>query len=125
MARLTQLVVDSRVPAALARFWAAALDDFEVRPYDNEEIVRLAGMGRTPETDPYVILDGPSFEVCFQEVAALPEAKRSLHLDISSPDRPLERDRLVSVGASIVQEFERHTWMRDPEGNDFCITDDQ
>jgi hypothetical protein len=52
MARLTQLVVDSRTPASLARFWATALDDFEIRPYDDAEIARLAEMGRTPETDP-------------------------------------------------------------------------
>jgi len=123
MARFTQLVVDSRAPASLARFWAAALDSFEIRPYDDAEVARLAAMGRTPQTDPCVILDGPACEVCFQEVAALPDVKRVGHLDISEPDRPLERDRLVSLGASIVQEFDRHTWMRDPEGNDFCITD--
>jgi hypothetical protein len=124
MARFTQLVVDSRAPASLARFWAAALDGFEIRPYDGAEVARLARIGRTPATDPCVILDGPAFEVCFQEVAALPDGKRAMHLDISTPDRPLERDRLMSLGASIVQEFERHTWMRDPEGNDFCITDE-
>ncbi len=123
MARFTQLVVDSRAPVALARFWAAALDGFEVRPYDDAEIARLAELGRTPETDPCVIVDGPTFEVCFQEVATLTDSKRTVHLDISTPDRPLERGRLVSLGASIVQEFDRHTWMRDPEGNDFCITD--
>jgi hypothetical protein len=125
MARFTQLVVDSRAPASLARFWAAALDGFEIRPYAEAEIARLAGIGRTPETDPSVIVDGPAFEVCFQEVADLPDVKRAVHLDISTPNRPLERDRLVSLGASIVQEFDRHTWMRDPEGNDFCIADEQ
>ncbi len=123
MARITQLVVDSRAPASLARFWAAALDGFEIRPYDDAEIARLAAMGRTPETDPCVILDGPALEVCFQEVAELPDGKRAVHLDISTPKRPLERDHLVSLGALIVREFDRHTWMRDPEGNDFCITD--
>lgn len=123
MARFTQLVVDSRAPASLARFWAAALDGFEIRPYDDAEVARLAVMGRTPQTDPCVILDGPAFEVCFQQVAALPDVKRVVHLDISAPNRSLERDRLVSLGASIVHEFDRHTWMRDPEGNDFCITD--
>jgi hypothetical protein len=25
--------------------------------------------------------------------------------------------------AAIVEEFDGHTWMRDPEGNDFCVTD--
>lgn len=123
MARFTQLVVDSRAPASLARFWAAALDGFEVRPYDDAEVARLAELGRTPETDPCVILDGPAFEVCFQEVAMPTEGKRTVHLDISTSNRTLERDRLVSLGASIVHEFDRHTWMRDPEGNDFCITD--
>jgi hypothetical protein len=56
-------------------------------------------------------------------VTELPVGKRALHLDISTPERSLERDRLVSLGASIVEEFDDHTWMRDPEGNDFCVTD--
>ena len=29
----------------------------------------------------------------------------------------------LSLGAAVVQHFDHHTWMRDPEGNDFCITD--
>lgn len=124
MARFTQLVVDCGGPAALALFWAAALDDFEIRGYDDAEIARLAAMGRTPASDPCVIVDGPTFELCFQEVATLPSGKRAVHLDISTSNRPLERDRLVSLGATIVQEFDDHTWMRDPEGNDFCIVDE-
>jgi hypothetical protein len=124
MARLTQLVVDSRAPAALARFWASALDGFEIRAYDDDEVARLASIGRTPETDPCVILDGPMFEVCFQEVLAVPDGKRTLHLDLSTPERAGERDRLVGLGATIVEDFDAHTWMRDPEGNDFCITDE-
>lgn len=123
MARLSQLVVDSRAPAALARFWASALDDFEIRAYDDAEIARLASIGRTPETDPCVMLDGPTLEICFQEVATLPDGRRAVHLDISTPERAQERERLLSLGATIVAEFEHHTWMRDPEGNDFCITD--
>ncbi len=124
MARLAQLVVDSRRPAQLARFWAAALDGYEIRPYDDDEIARLASMGRTPDTDPSVILDGPSVEICFQEVEVPSPDKRPLHLDISTPDRANEQARLVALGASVVQEFEHHSWMRDPESNDFCITED-
>jgi hypothetical protein len=122
MARLSQLVVDSRRPAPLARFWAAALDGFEIRPYD-DEIARLASEGRT-DTDPCVILDGPTIEICFQEVEVPPMDKPPVHLDNSTPDRVHDRDHLVALGASIVQEFDHHTWMRDPEGNDFCITDE-
>jgi hypothetical protein len=124
VARLTQLVVDSRRPASLARFWAAALDGYEVRAYNDEEIARLASIGRTPDSDPCVVVDGPALEICFQEVEVAPMDKRPLHFDISTLRRAHDRDHLVSLGASIVQEFEHHTWMRDPEGNDFCITDE-
>ena len=71
-----------------------------------------------------MILDGPMLEICFQEVDVAPSAtKRPLHVDIETIDRVSESARLVSMGASTVQEFEAHTWMRDPEGNDFCLTD--
>ena len=60
MAHLEQLVIDCRHPASLARFWAAALDGFEVRPYDEFELSRLSAQGHTPETDPMVIVDGPT-----------------------------------------------------------------
>ena len=123
MAILTQLVVDSREPAVLARFWAAALADFEIRAYDDDEIARLASVGRTPDTDPCVILDGPTLEICFQEVEVPTMTKRPMHVDIESTDRPTETTHLVTLGASIVEEFDGHTWMRDPEGNDFCVTD--
>ena len=123
MARLRQLVVDSREPSSLARFWSAALDDFEVRDYDDEEIARLATFGRTPETDPCVILDGPALEIYFQEIAFPATPKRPMHVDIATSARINERARLMSLGASVVQEFATHTWMRDPEGNDFCLTD--
>jgi hypothetical protein len=124
MARLTQIVIDCRHPAALARFWAAALDDFEVRPYDDAEIARLAALGATPETDPGVILDSPHIEICFQQVDAQPATtKKPLHLDLRADDRETEVRRLTQLGASVTERFETHTWMRDPEGNDFCVVD--
>jgi hypothetical protein len=123
VARLKQLVVDCRHPAALARFWAAALDDFHIRPYDDAEIARLAGLGLTPKTDPGVIVDGPDLELCFQQVDMVEIAKNPVHADIESDDREAEEARLVALGASIRERFGSHTWMRDPEGNDFCLTD--
>jgi hypothetical protein len=124
MARLSQLVVDSRRPAPLARFWAAALDALRFDRTTTTRSPRLASEGRTPDTDPCVILDGPTLEICFQEVEVPPMDKPPVHLDNSTPDRVHDRDHLVALGASIVQEFDHHTWMRDPEGNDFCITDE-
>lgn len=123
MARLKQLIIDARHPAALARFWVEVLDGFEIRPYDDAEIARLAGLGLTPETDPVVILDGPGLEVCFQQVDVEPVRKKPLHVDLASADRAGEVARLVALGATIVEVFEDHTWLRDPEGNDFCLTD--
>ena len=123
MAVLTQLVVDGREPAVLARFWAAALDAFEIRAYDDDEIARLGSVGRTPDTDPCVILDGPGLEICFQEVEVNAASKRPMHVDIASTKRDARPTQLVSLGASIVERFDEHTWMLDPEGNDFCLTD--
>ena len=123
MARLTQVVIDCRHAAALARFWAAALDDFDIRPYDDAEVARLAALGLTPDTDPIVLVDGPNLELCFQEVPVTATPKKPLHLDVESPDRPAEVARLVTLGATVRQEFDAHTWMLDPEGNDFCVTD--
>ncbi len=120
---MKQLVVDCRHAAAQARFWAAALDDYEIRPYDQAEIARLASVGREPETDPCVIVDGPAFELCFQEGDVADAAKKPLHLDLATSQRSAEVKRLVQLGATIVETFDAHTWMRDPEGNDFCITD--
>ena len=124
MARLHQLVVDCRQAASLARFWEAALDGFSVRAYDAAEIARLASLGYTPETDPVVILDGPGgLELCFQEVDVEAVTKKPMHLDLVAVDRATEVDRLVALGATVHRRFEGHTWLRDPEGNDFCVTD--
>jgi hypothetical protein len=46
-----------------------------------------------------------------------------MHIDIDTTNRSAETARLMSLGASIVREFDTHTWMRDPEYNDFCLTD--
>lgn len=97
------------------------MDDFEVRPYDDEEVARLAALGYTPETDPGVIVDGPQVHLYFQKVDFERPSKTPLHLDLASSDWLAEIDRLTALGATVRQRFERHAWMRDPEGNDFCV----
>ncbi|NDL60862.1 VOC family protein [Phytoactinopolyspora mesophila] len=124
MARLDEIVVDCRKASALARFWAAALDDYDVLPYDDAEIERLAKLGFTPETDPTVAVGGPGPTLFFQEVPEpKPTTKNRLHLDLATPDRQAEVDRLVGIGASVQAELEGWTVMLDPEGNEFCIVD--
>lgn len=123
MGKLKQIVVDCRHPASLARFWAAALDGYEVLPYDDAEIARLAKLGLTPETDLCVIVVGPGPELGFQQVNVVEGPKKPMHLDISTPERDREVDRLVAIGAKVKRRFDEHTWLLDPEGNDFCVTD--
>jgi hypothetical protein len=121
MALLREIVFDCKRAAPLARFWAAVLDGYEVRPYDAVEIERLAGLGLTPETDPTVMVDGPGPMLCFQQVSEQRTTKNRLHLDVVVPDRRAEVDRLAALGASVQKEFEGHTLMLDPEGNEFCV----
>ncbi len=123
MPRLVQIVVDCHHPAGLARFWARALDGFEIRAYDEVEIERLAALGFTPETDPTGLVDGPAFELCFQRIEQLGESgKRRLHFDIATEHLNRHVVELIDGGATVVQRFDSHVWMRDPEGNDFCVT---
>ena len=121
MARLAEVVVDALHPARLARFWAAVLDDFEVRAYDTAEIERLAAAGRTPDTDPSVALDGPAFTVFFQETAQSKRSRNRIHFDVVAQDVAAEVQRLVALGASIRDRRDGYTVLQDPEGNEFCV----
>ena len=120
--RLGEIVFDCRHPAALARFWAEVLDGFEVRAYDEREIARLAARGLTPETDDCVMVDGPGLELGFQLGDPQRGGKVPIHLDVASDRRDDDVARLVALGATVVERFETHTWLQDPEGNDFCVT---
>jgi hypothetical protein len=126
MLQIRDAVIDCKHPAALARFWAAALDQYEVAPYDDAELQRLSEMGiDDPEDDPNVLVwAGPDVtpRLFFQCVPEERTAKNRLHLDLLADDADLESERLVALGARV---FARHaTWitLTDPEGNEFCVT---
>ena len=106
--------------AASLRFWLwfAASVKFLV-PFS---VLMAMGAAVTLPVVP-MLPDGPALEVCFQQVDVEAVAKKPLHLDLVSPDRPAEAARLVGLGATVVETFDAHTWLRDPEGNDFCLTD--
>lgn len=123
MATLRDIVFDCERAPALARFWAAVLDGYDVRAYDEAEIARLAGLGLTPETDPVVLVDGPGPSLCFQEVPEHKTTKNRVHIDITAPDRRAEVEQLVALGASVYQEGDSWTTLQDPEGNEFCVLD--
>ena len=98
MARLADVVVDCRHAASLARFWAAALDGYDVAPYDDAEIARLRSLGYAgPEEDPGILVerpDGAPPRLFFQQVAD-------------------ER--------SVLAEHDGRRVLADPEGNVFCV----
>lgn len=121
-ARLKEIVFDCAHPAALARFWAALVDGYAIRPYDAEEIARLAAFGFTPETDPSVMVDGPGPTLCFHAVER-GRVQGRIHLDLAVTDRDDECARALALGASIIREADGYTVLADPEGNHFCLAD--
>ncbi|MEO6317934.1 MAG: VOC family protein [Acidimicrobiales bacterium] len=127
MARLHDIVFDCRHPASLARFWAAAMDGYEVAPYDEAELARLRGIGiNDPEDDPTVLVEGPSApRLFFQRVPEAKIVKNRVHLDLNADDPDAEVDRLIGLGATrVVRRDEgEHGWvtLADPEGNELCV----
>ena len=121
MAALREIVFDCERAPALARFWASVLDGYRVRDYDDAEIARLAALGRTPLTDPTVLVDGPGPSLCFQEIAGKRAAGARIHIDVAAVDRALEVARLEALGAVVHREASGYTVMQDPEGNRFCV----
>ena len=123
MGRLREIVVDCTHPAALARFWAARLDGYAVRAYDEAEIARLAALGLTPETDPTVLVDGPGPLLCFQRVEGRHYDNNRVHLDIAVADRQAATAAALRDGGTLVREADGYSVLKDPEGNQFCLVD--
>jgi hypothetical protein len=125
MARLHDVVFDCRHPASIARFWAAALDGYQVAPYDEAELARLRANGIFDiEDDPTVLVEAPeaSPRIFFQLVPEEKTVKNRVHLDLKSASVPDEVARLRGLGASLVAEYDDHVLLRDPEGNEFCLS---
>lgn len=125
VASLADIVIDYRDPATLAPFWAAVLDDYQVAPYDDEEFTRLSALGVTDvKDDPTVFVEAPTGpRLWFQKVPEKKTSKNRVHIDIRATDRQSEMDRLIVLGAEVVDEptDQNLAVMRDPEGNEFCI----
>ena len=119
-----QITIDAASPHQLARFWAAALPGYRIRPYDEAELERLAALGLTPETDTSVPIDGDGQPtIWFQKSDQVTTGRNRLHLDLANGAREAEASRLQRLGAKIVERRKDHTLMQDPEGNQFCLFD--
>jgi Glyoxalase-like domain len=126
MARLADVVIDCARPAVVARFWAETLDDYDVAPYDDDELARLRSLGvDDPEDDPTVLVESglAAPRLWFQRVPEAKVVKNRVHLDLRADDLDAEVDRLVSLGARVLHpERDGLVVMADVEGNEFCIT---
>lgn len=125
MARIRDVTVDARHPASIARFWAAALDGYDVAPYDDAELARLRSLGiASPEDDPNVLVEPATAgapRLFFQLVPELKELKNRMHLDLACDDVDEEVQRLTRLGARVLAEHSRWVTLADPEGNEFCL----
>ena len=126
--RLGDIVFDCRHPASLARFWAAALDGYDVAPYDEAELARLRLEGvDDPEDDPSVLVEGPSGapRLWFQRVPEPKSCKNRLHLDLRADRLEPALARLTSLGATVLDDQRSGGGSRlvlaDPEGNELCL----
>ena len=105
-----QLIIDSRDPHALARFWSEVLDQPILFEADDEVIV-----GAHKNAYP---------GLCFVTVPETKAIKNRLHIDLDPDDHAAEVARVLALGArpaDIGQGNVPWTTLADPEGNEFCV----
>jgi Glyoxalase-like domain len=105
-----QLIIDCHDPHALARFWAAVLDQPILYETDDEVIV-----GADKHAYP---------GLCFGVVPETKAIKNRLHIDLDPDDQAAEVERLLALGArpaDVGQGDVPWVVLADPEGNEFCV----
>jgi glyoxalase superfamily protein len=117
--RLVNLVVDAADPAALARFWAAALDWPVTYEEPGEVVVE------PPDDDP---AQAGQLPLVFVGVSDPKASKNRVHLDLASTSDEHQAAliaRLEGLGAERVDIGQPAdvSWvvMADPEGNELCV----
>jgi hypothetical protein len=120
-------------PVHLAEFWAAAVGyvPVEVPPARMVDIEAAIAAGEL-ERDGWAMLRHPErvgpYLLFHRRPRSQPE-HIPIHLDLQVDDREAEVERLVALGATVVEtktqmlgsSLETWTVMRDPEGNGFCV----
>src|SRR5438552_2658310 len=104
------LDIDCADPAALARFWAEALD-YTTEPGDSSDEAAI------------IPKDGQGVQILFLRVPEGKAVKNRLHLDLRPDDQDAEVARLLGLGAKQVdigQGSQSWVVLADPEGNEFC-----
>jgi predicted enzyme related to lactoylglutathione lyase len=114
---LYAVAIDCHDASTLAQFWAAALG----RNVDDGATAEFASIG----------LQDPAHnrpQWMFNQVPESKKAKNRVHVDLLSPNLDEEVERLISLGATRVNDFKESgaTWttLSDPEGNEFDVVAD-
>jgi predicted enzyme related to lactoylglutathione lyase len=109
---LKMITIDCAEPRELAKFWTAALGTQVQSDYEGH-FVMLA---------PW---DESGIALALQRVPESLDGKNRVHLDMHTADRAAEVDRLIGLGATIVDEQKvpglAWTVLADPAGNVFCV----
>ncbi|GAA4726456.1 VOC family protein [Nocardioides endophyticus] len=123
--RLTETVIDSSDPTALADFWCRVLG--YVVLHEGDDYVEI-GPAKVPDTELLEgIRRGPvAPALLFVPVPEAKARKNRLHLDLTPIDgsQADEVARLEALGAHRVDIGQGQTkWvvLADPEGNEFCV----
>ncbi|WP_297660848.1 VOC family protein [Pseudonocardia sp.] len=107
------LSIDCADAAKLAHFWADVLG----RQVNSQPTAEFAAIDANDSTQ------GP--RLAFHQVPEAKTVKNRLHLDLISSDFASETNRLLSLGATRVNDVEqgRARWATflDPEGNEFDL----
>ncbi|GCD98017.1 VOC family protein [Embleya hyalina] len=103
------ITIDCADAGRLAAWWADAL-----------------GVEIAQDFGEFVMVAAEPLVLGFQKVPEPRVGKNRLHIDFSAPDRVAAVDRLVGLGATVVGDRSAPglTWttMRDPDGNEFCVS---
>ena len=120
-------------PVKVAEFWKAALgyEHLQVPPEVQQQVDNAVAAGELDPTAWAMLVppDGAGPRLLFQRRPKTPTESIPIHLDLNAEDPDAEAERLVALGATVVEEKssrigdieERCIVMRDPEGNGFCV----
>ena len=114
--QLKMITIDCAEPRELAKFWTAALRTEITTDYEGH-FVMLA---------PW---DASGVALGLQRVPEEVTGKNRVHVDLHTDDRSAEVDRLIGLGATIVddQKVPGLAWtvLADPAGNVFCVAGEE
>lgn len=108
-ARIVNVTVNTTDPRALADWWMEVLGGKITRDFGD-----------------FIFTDAGAVGLAFQRVDERPGGGTLLHLDLDTEDLAGEVARIRGLGAELVAERQapgiNWTTLRDPDGNEFCVS---